>query len=185
MTRPNHSDRFLEALNRASDADAARMLDPILERSPWLARRVANARPFTDIAELTAQMRAQITTLSDDERLVLLRAHPELAPPEPALMTSASQVEQGRLSLDRADDQIGARLRHLNDEYRARHGFPFIIALHAAPDLTAVLAQFASSLDQNTETEIARALDEVVSVASARLEREASSAARTSSEGQQ
>lgn len=184
MIRPRRSETFLEALNRASEADAAQMLEPVLERSPWLARRIAHARPFSDVADLSDHIKAQIIALSDDERLLLLRAHPELAPPEPTLMTSASRDEQGRLSLDRADGQIGARLRQLNAQYHARHGFPFIIALHSARDIASVLDQFASSLDRDTESEMTRALGAVASVAAARLLRQVSSAALTCSEGE-
>lgn len=158
-------------LNRAPVDDAAAMLDSILECSPWLARRVAGARPFTDLRALDDAIAAEIAALSDAEKLALLRAHPELAPPAPDTMTRASQTEQARLALAHPSADVARRLRDLNRRYEARHGFPFVIALHACRDLDSVFTQFAARVEQDTGTEIARALDEVVSVARARLSR--------------
>lgn len=172
MTSGRQDDAFtITALNSAPDAQAARMLDTILERSPWLAQRVALARPFADLTAVGDAIAAEIATLSTPEQMRLLRAHPELAPPAPDAMTAASQDEQARLRLSRPAEETAAALRELNQRYRARHGFPFIVALHEISDTDAVVARFAASLDRDTDAEMTRALDAVVSVARARLAR--------------
>jgi OHCU decarboxylase len=158
-------------LNGAPVADATQMLEQVLERAPWLAGRVAAARPFADAQRLADHIGTEIAALSRDETLTLLQAHPELAPASPTSMTLASQSEQGRLDLAQPDDDLAAQLSDLNRRYRLRHGFPFIVALHAKKDIASVFAQFLSSLDQDTATEITRARGEVVSVARARLAR--------------
>lgn len=136
----------IAALNAAPTADAAALLEPVIERSPWLARRVIDRRPFAGPADLAEALAEAIRGLPHDERLLLLRAHPELAPPAPEAMTAASQGEQGRLGLARPAPAVAARLAGLNRRYTARFGFPFIIALHAAADLDAVFAQFEGRL---------------------------------------
>ena len=171
MTDRQPTPLSLAALNAASPDDAAAMLAPVVERSPWLARRIALARPFAEREQLAAALRATITALTEDERLLLLRAHPELAPATPETMTAASQGEQGRLGLARPASAIAARLSELNRQYSQRFGYPFIIALHAMQDLDAVLAQFEGRLENAPSEEMARALSEVVSVATARLAR--------------
>lgn len=172
MTSGRQDDAFtITALNSAPDAQAARMLDTILERSPWLAQRVARARPFADPTAIGDAIAAAIDALSTSEQLLLLRAHPELAPPAPDTMTAASQDEQARLRLSRPAARTAAALHDLNRRYRARHGFPFIVALHEVSDTDDVVARFAAGLERDTGTEIARALDAVVSVARARLAR--------------
>lgn len=183
MIGSDHDSGYIDALNRGALAETARLLEPILERSPWLAQRVAAARPFADLHDLAARIETEIGALSGEDRLRLLRAHPELAPNAPLQMTQASQDEQARLSLGQPPADLRAELTELNRRYRDRHGFPFIIALHAAADLETVLARFRDSLDRDTDAEIARALGEVVSVARARLARHARDFARSIAAG--
>ena len=69
----------LEALNRLRAAEFERALGEVFERSPWVAGRVAPARPFATVEDLHAAMVAAVRRASRDERLALLRAHPDLA----------------------------------------------------------------------------------------------------------
>ena len=161
----------IEALNRADPAAAAEMMGRGVERSDWMARRAAEARPFDDLNALADWLEAELMGLSFAEGVTLLCAHPELAPPAPGTMTTASQTEQARLSLIDPTPDIAARLDVLNRLYRRKHGFPFVIALHAYGDLTEVLAQFESRFEAATPDELRTALREVVSVMKARLAR--------------
>ncbi|MGA9254618.1 MAG: 2-oxo-4-hydroxy-4-carboxy-5-ureidoimidazoline decarboxylase [Roseobacter sp.] len=160
----------IRALNRATDSQAAAMMDRIVERSAWMAHRAAEARPFSDVEDLERWLEAEVRGLSHDEAVMLLNAHPELAPPEPLEMTDASQSEQRRLRLLDPDPNLARRLADLNSRYQQRHGYPFVIALHARKDLTEVLAQFESRISaEDSDEELARSLGEVVSVMKARL----------------
>lgn len=171
MPATTHPNLSIDALNRADSAQAIEMLAPVIERSPWLAERIVAQRPFDDAAALGAALETAILGLSDAESLLLLRAHPELAPRAPDEMTEASQREQGRLSLSRPAPDVAAYVADLNSRYRARFGFPFIIALHALSDMDAVIAQFEGRVQNAPAQERARALAEVVSVVRARLAR--------------
>lgn len=162
----------ISAFNRATDSQAAAMMDRIVERSVWLARRAVDARPFHGIGDLARWLEAEVRSLSRDDAVMLLCAHPELSPPEPSTMTDASQDEQGRISLLDPDPDLLQRLSEMNRRYLRRHGYPFVIALHAHNDLSEVLAQFESRLAaDDPEAELARSLSEVVSVMTARLSR--------------
>ena len=159
----------IDALNRATNGQATAMMDRIVERSTWLAHRAAQARPFKNADDLAAWLDAEVRSLSRDEALHLLCAHPELSPPDPSTLTSASQSEQGRLDLLALDAVTAAELTELNRQYSRRHGFPFIIALHEHEDLESVIAQFESRIAAERSEELARALGQVVSVMKARL----------------
>ncbi len=50
----------------------------IFEHSPWVAERAWTQRPFADVAALHAAMMRQVETAAAEERLALLRAHPDL-----------------------------------------------------------------------------------------------------------
>lgn len=169
ISTADHLPISLAALNAADIATCAAMLGPLVERSPWLAERIAAARPFETPADLGTAIETAIMGLDGAERLLLLRAHPELAMPRPEAMTAASQSEQGRLGLTTPSDRLRARVEGLNARYRSRFGFPFIIALHRAPDLDAVIERFETRMQAEPEAEIVTALAEVVSVCRARV----------------
>ena len=73
-TRPGDPD--FDALSR--DAFVERFA-AVFEHSPWIAERSYARRPFTDADALFDAMTAVIRDASHDERLALLRAHPQLA----------------------------------------------------------------------------------------------------------
>lgn len=160
----------IDALNNAPMAEACELLAPIFERSPWLANAIVQGRPFFSTTELGDRIRETIFSLSKQDALILLNAHPELAPSSPETMTDASQSEQGRLGLITPKPDIARRLIDLNAAYRARHGFPFVTALHKFQTMDAVFAQFEHRLNADTPTEMRSALGEVVSVATQRLD---------------
>lgn len=159
----------IEALNRASESQAVAILDRIVERSVWLAQRAAAARPFRDVAHLADWLDAKVRNLPRDEAIQLLCAHPELSPPDPAAMTQASQLEQGRLQLLGPDTDLSKQLADLNRQYQRIHGYPFVIALHAQSSIVDVITEFKSRLEVAPDEELARSLGEVVSVMRERL----------------
>lgn len=159
----------IDALNNADDSQAAAIMDRIVERSTWLAYRAAAARPFRDVNDLANWLETEVRSLSHGEALELLCAHPELSPPNPTTMTQASQREQDRLHLVDPDKDTAKRLTDLNKRYLRRHGYPFVIALHAQHDLDDVIAQFEQRLVADPDKELNRSLGEVVSVMQARL----------------
>lgn len=161
----------IQSLDEAEPSDAARMLGSLTERSPWLAVQLARERPFADAEALAAAFAAIILALPTADRLVLLRAHPELAPPRPEDMTEASSREQDRLGLAHPSPDVAARLADLNRRYTARHGYPFIVALHGYAEAETILAQFEGRLNADPDVEQRRALSEIASVFRARLDR--------------
>lgn len=169
MSETHKAPFSIRALNRAPAPQALDMMDRIVERSDWLAARAVTARPFADADALGRWLEREVTDLPRQDAILLLQAHPDLAPAAPAAMTLASQSEQGRMSLLNPTQELAEALTRLNAQYRAKHGFPFVIALHAQPDMDAVLAIFLSRLASDTTEELSRSLHEVVSVMKARL----------------
>lgn len=159
----------LEQINRANDEQAVLLLEPFIERAPFVARRVAGLRPFKTIHELGQAIRNELFRLSEEERVALFRAHPELAPVNPLSMTQASQSEQGRLNLTSENNEFRIRLDQLNARYRDKFGFPFITALVRHADMNSVFDEFESRLASDYESEIAYALEQVAVVSLARV----------------
>lgn len=159
----------LGELNRADEERAISLLEPLIERAPEIARRVAARRPFENADELRQAIRSELHGLNEEERVRLFRAHPELAPENPLSMTRASQSEQGRLNLTSDTNEFRVRLEELNARYRGKFGFPFITALVRHRDMNSVLSDFETRLTADRESEIERALDQVAAVSSSRV----------------
>lgn len=159
----------LSELNGASQAQAASMIEPLIERAPEVAGRVALHRPFDDCAALDAAIRSELIALDEVGKVALFRAHPELSPDNPMAMTLASQSEQGRLNLTSQSHEYRAVLPKLNAAYRAKFGFPFITALVLHEDMQSVLAEFEMRLVATRDQEIQRAIDQICHVSAARV----------------
>jgi 2-oxo-4-hydroxy-4-carboxy-5-ureidoimidazoline decarboxylase len=147
-------------------------LGGIFEHSPWVAEAVADARPFGTIAALHAAMVAIVMAAGPERQLALLQAHPELAGKlaRSGGLTAASAGEQAGLGLDRLDAAEIARFDQANEIYRARFGFPFIIAVKAQRDRRAILDALETRAGHDRATELATALAEVAKIARFRLE---------------
>lgn len=160
----------LEELNCADEERAILMLEPLIERAPTIARDVARRRPFVSADDLRQAIRRELLDLNEEERVRLFQAHPELAPMNPLSMTSESQTEQGRLNLTADTNKFKARLDQLNERYRDKFGFPFVIALVRHQDMSSVFTEFETRLSADRETEIEQALEQVATVSSSRVD---------------
>jgi 2-oxo-4-hydroxy-4-carboxy-5-ureidoimidazoline decarboxylase len=157
----------LAAVN-ALDADAfTKLLGGIFEHSPWIARAAYAGRPFASVAALHATMVAVVSNSATDRQIALLQAHPELARPGP--LTAASTSEQGGMGLDRLEADEAAAFDSLNSAYRARFGFPFIIAVRGQRDRATILTALSARLKHTPEEELAAALGEVAKITRFRL----------------
>ena len=144
----------------------------IFEHSPWVAERAYAARPFGDVDRLHAAMTAAVQASSRAEQLALLRAHPDLAGKEAqdGTLIEASVGEQASAGLDRLTKAEVARIAEANAAYRARHGFPFIIAVrHYTKE--GILHEFARRLANDTEVELRADLEQVFAITRIRLDR--------------
>src|SRR5690349_21390898 len=137
-------------------------LGGIFEHSPWIAERAWAARPFASLGELHDAMIRAMRAGSAAETLALLRAHPELAGREAKddRLTAESKGEQKSAGLDRLSAAEMARLAELNAAYRAKFGFPFIIAVRARTK-DEILDAFAQRLARGERDEFDTALGEV------------------------
>ena len=154
---------------RTKDAFVARF-GGVYEHSPWVAERAFDAGPFDSVDALHAAMQRAVRDAHPDEQLALIRAHPELLGRlEKAELTDASRAEQAAAGLDRCTPEQKARLRALNDAYRARFRFPFIVAVKGL-DWAAIIAHLEARLPNHHETELQTALSEIGRIARFRLE---------------
>ena len=159
----------LADINRLDRAGFAGALGAVFEHSPWVAQRAWTKRPFRSVEELHGAMLRAVDSAADDERLALVRAHPELAGGEDLTVDSTS--EQGRLGFDRLSRIELDRMNGLNRRYREKFGFPCIVALRLHASRDSVMAEMEKRLANDAPTELADALMQIGHIARGRLEK--------------
>ena len=133
----------------------------IFEHSPWIAERAHDLElgPAHDSAiGLHNALTRMFRSASREERLGVLTAHPDLAGKLAAAgkLTAESTAEQAGAGLDMLTDAERETLTRQNEDYVAKHGFPFIIAVRDH-DKASIMAAFTRRIDNDTETEFAEA----------------------------
>lgn len=157
----------LSSLNRT---DFVTVLGGIFEHSPWVAEAVYDDRPFASITALHAAMTGAVRAAGDEAALSLIRSHPDLAG-KAALagkLTQESTGEQAAAGLDSLTAEEMDRFTALNEAYKARFDFPFIMAVRNA-DKARILAAFTARLEHAREAEIRTAIAEICKIAWVRL----------------
>ncbi|HFQ14957.1 MAG TPA: allantoinase PuuE [Rhodobacteraceae bacterium] len=161
---------------RPSQMDKARFVEKfggVYEHSPWVAERAhaLELGPAHDSATgLENALARAFRSAGHDERMGVLKAHPDLAGKLAAArrLTAESSAEQASAGLDALSDEDRARFQELNRKYMEKHGFPFIIAVRDH-DRAGILAAFRRRLDNDSDSEFAEACRQVERIAHYRL----------------
>ena len=152
----------LADLNRVALVDFAAAIGDAFELAPWVAEAAYAKRPFETVTDLHVAMMGAVRAQPRDRQLGFLRQHPDLAgkAARAGTITEDSKREQASVGLDALSDEEFARFHRLNDAYKAKFGFPFIVCVRRhTRDST--LAQFERRLANDSEAEFAAALQEV------------------------
>lgn len=157
----------LEQINQMSEADFVQALGPAFEDTPQIAAQVWPQRPFGSVADLHHKMVAIIQAMSPAEQLALINAHPDLG--ARISMAEASVAEQRNAGLDALSAEEYDRFQQLNQAYKDRFGFPFILAV-AGHTKDSILSNFTQRLENSPQDEQATALREIETIARLRLE---------------
>lgn len=145
----------------------------IFEHSPWIAARAFDLElgPAHDCAAgVHNALCRKFRTATEEERLGVLNAHPDLAGKLAAAgrLTSESTSEQSSAGLDMLTDDERQTFTRLNSDYMAKHGFPFIIAVRDHTK-TSILAAFHRRIGNDRDIEFTEACKQVERIAQFRL----------------
>ncbi len=145
----------------------------IFEHSAWIAERAHKLElgPAHDCAAGVHNVLCRaFRSASDEERLGVLNAHPDLAGKLAAAgrLTAESTSEQAGAGLDMLTDAERDQFTKLNNDYVAKHGFPFIIAVRDH-DKASIMAAFERRIGNDSDTEFTEACKQVERIAEFRL----------------
>lgn len=144
----------------------------VFEHSPWVAERsfAFGAADVNNAVDLHSIMCATFRAGSDEKRLAVLNAHPDLAG-KLALaqrLTDDSTAEQASAGLDLLTDDERGYFETLNETYKDSFGFPFIMAVKGKTKAE-ILNAFEERLQNTMAVERATAEAEVEKIALLRL----------------
>lgn len=158
--------------NLTRDAFANRF-GGVFEHSQWIAERAFDLgldNATTSATKLHSILCDQFRKASREERLSVLLAHPDLAGKLAAAkrLTVESTKEQAGAGLDALTDEERTEFTRLNESYKLRHGFPFIIAVKGWSK-EEILTQFRERVDHERDVEFDTACQQVERIALLRL----------------
>lgn len=160
----------LEQINRLSRDTFVERLGFVFEHSPWVAAAAWDARPFASRAALHAAMCNAMWSATPEQQLALICAHPDLAGKAAIAneLTDESTREQASAGLNRLTPAEFARFTALNNAYRMRFDFPFIICVREHTKAS-ILASFEQRIAHTRDAELHTALGEIAKIAGLRL----------------
>lgn len=163
MTARQLSLAELDSMDRAAFVAT---LGGIYERSPWVAEKAHESRPFASREALEAAMQEAVRAAGRERQLELLRMHPALG--TRLELSGYSRSEQATAGLQNATADERAELERLNRDYERKFGFPFILAVRNA-SLGTILASCRARVGADAEMEFAESLRQVFRIAGFRL----------------
>ncbi|CAM5774787.1 polysaccharide deacetylase [Labrys miyagiensis] len=145
----------------------------IYEHSAWIAEGAHDMGlgPAEDTAEgLHAAMTAVLAAASEKDKMALIMAHPDLAGrlAQAKMLTEDSTAEQASAGLDKLTPAELARFTELNDAYKTKFGFLFIMAIKGRSKAE-IVAGFERRLQNDRGQEFAEALKQIGEIARLRL----------------
>lgn len=154
----------------------------LYEHSPWVAELVWDdvaSLKRVDLESLSLRMKDVVNAATVEQKMTLLRAHPELAGKAAIQgdLTAESTDEQSRARLDQCSKEEFDKFQQLNSAYNEKFGFPFIMAVRNSTR-EEILQAFELRVNNAPELEFDTALKQVHQIALLRLQ--ASTATDTS-----
>lgn len=167
------SQDFKQPPSRLDRAGFLNLQGRVYEHSPWIAEALwdAGLTPEHDQVEaLHRDLAAIVDAAPRDRQLALLNAHPDLAGrlAMRGELTVESSAEQAGAGLDKCSSEEFHRFTELNDAYKAKFGFPFILAVKGR-SRAEILQNFEHRIHNKPEMEFRTALNEVHKIALLRL----------------
>lgn len=146
----------------------------LFEHTPAIAERTHRAgldASHDTIEGLHKALLATMTAMPRDEKLDLIRAHPELAGSLAldGTLTADSTTEQGRLGFTSMSAAEFDKVAGINRRYSEKHGFPVIVALALHRTRDTAIAEMEARIGNTTDAEIAAALEQIGHISRNRL----------------
>ena len=162
----------MNAINSMDRAAFVQKFGGIFEKSPWVAEKAWEKKPFGSVDAMHAAMVEVVKYAPLPNQLALLQSHPDLAGKEAqaGAMTASSVSEQASAGLNALSKPEMTQISDYNAAYKKKFGFPFIIAVRMHTK-EGIFFDFKRRLLNDTQTEYANDLQNVYAITRLRLEK--------------
>ena len=156
----------VDKVNNLRKSDFISIFGNVFEKTQWIAEKAYDSKPYKNFEELFSKMMEIFENSKKERHLEILNAHPDLAVEKK--LTEDSKNEQKNASLNQCTDEEFVEFKKLNEEYKKKFGFPFIIAVKGK-NKEEILNNFRQRLINNINLEFEEAKKQVKKIASFRL----------------
>ena len=156
----------IDKFNKLSKAEFISIFGNIFEKTKWVAEKCYESKPYNNLDELVSKMMKIFENIEKEGHLEILNSHPDLAVEKK--LTKDSKNEQKNASLNQCTDEEFVEFKKLNEEYKKKFGFPFIVAVKGK-NKEEILNSFRQRITNNINLEFEEAKKQVKKIASFRL----------------
>ena len=162
---------MINNINKLSEIQFIKLFANIFENSQFLAEDLYRKKGegFNDFEDLTKKMMDVFDNTTKKQKLKILNVHPDLADKAKiASLTSDSKKEQNSAGLDQCTEDEFNEFKKLNDLYKKKFNFPFILAVKGK-NKNEILDNFKKRISFDPTTEFDQAIKQVKQIVSLRL----------------
>ena len=162
---------MINNINKLSEIQFIKIFANIFENSQFIAEALYKKKGdgFNDFKDLINKMMDIFESTTKEQKLKILNAHPDLADKAKiASLTSDSKNEQNSVGLDQCTEDEFNEFKKLNDIYKKKFNFPFIISVKGK-NKNEILDSFKKRISNSLDEEFLNCLNEVKLIANLRL----------------
>ena len=156
----------IDKFNKLSKAEFISIFGNIFEKTEWIAEKCYESKPYNNLDELVSKMMKIFENIEKEKHLKILNSHPDLVVEKK--LTEDSKNEQKNASLNQCTNEEFVEFKKLNEEYKKKFGFPFIVAVKGK-NKEEILNSFRQRITNNINLEFEEAKKQVKKIASFRL----------------
>ena len=156
----------IDTFNKLDKSEFLSTFGNVFEKTEWIAEKCYNSKPFNNVQELVNKMMETFENSIKEKHLEILNSHPDLAVKKK--LTKESENEQANANLNQCTNEEFEEFNKLNEKYKKKFGFPFIIAVKGK-NKNEILNIFRQRITNNINLEFEEAKKQVKKIATFRL----------------
>ena len=156
----------IDIFNKLNKSEFLSTFGNVFERTEWIAEKCYDSKPYNNVQELVNKMMEVFENSIKEKHLEILNSHPDLAVKKK--LTKESENEQANANLNQCTNEEFEEFNKLNEKYKKKFGFPFIIAVKGK-NKNEILNSFRQRITNNINSEFEEAKKQVKKIASFRL----------------
>ncbi|XP_053663286.1 2-oxo-4-hydroxy-4-carboxy-5-ureidoimidazoline decarboxylase-like [Anopheles marshallii] len=168
LERPKLS---LQQLNALPPAEFHKTFENVIECWPEAAIFCSALLPFKSFDAMIAAFENYLERLPGDTKLKILKLYPDLAGKmlDTNQLSEDSTIEHASVGLDNLSPEDKKKLTDLNESYKIKFGFPFVVCVREASKFEVILRSVSERIHHTVEQELEIALGEVKKICRLRI----------------